>query len=382
MAVILHQLDYQFGGLYIISVVVWLYTIALLAVGVFLYLLRIFLYPRHVVSALRSSVTETSCLASISITFTSIIIMAAVVLVRQWGSSWGIVVYILWWINTAMAVGSVIWIPYVYVKIQPPGLEVVAPGVLLPLVLALTSAAGGGIICRYGALSDRLQIPVIIISYLEVGVGLPLAVTLSGVFVTRLFNKSFPDVEHVYEDMILCGPFGQGSFALRALGQVVSRGSFAGYDRGYDRGTFLTAEAAKPIAFASQLAGLLSWVMARSGGSLLLQVSSTLSSLKYGVIEVHNSLCRSGQSCFLGYVLKPFDMCRFLTFSLQKGCLYKCCGGARKYYGLSSLQGVVNRAITYFVHDYYRESYLHCQRFGFWKTAGPQTWLEKDTFSY
>ncbi|KAJ5982211.1 voltage-dependent anion channel [Penicillium sp. IBT 35674x] len=154
-----------------------------------------------------------------------------------------------------MAVGSVMWIPYVYVKVQPPGLEAVAPGVLLPLISALTSAAGGSIICRYGALSDRLQIPVIIVSYLEVGVGLPLAVTLSGVFVTRLFNKSFPGVEHVYEDMILCGPFGQGSFALQALGEEVLRGSFAGYDRG----TFLTAEASQPVAFASQFAGLLSW---------------------------------------------------------------------------------------------------------------------------
>lgn len=123
------------------------------------------------------------------------------------------------------------------------------------MISALTSAAGGGVICRYGALSDRLQIPVIIVSYLEVGVGLPPAVTLSGVFVTRLFNKSFPGVEHVYEDMILCGPFGQGSFALQALGQVVSRGSFAAYERG----TFLTAEAAEPVAFASQFAGLLSW---------------------------------------------------------------------------------------------------------------------------
>lgn len=45
VAVILHQLDYQFDGLSIISVVIWLYTIALLAVGVFLYLLWIFLYP-------------------------------------------------------------------------------------------------------------------------------------------------------------------------------------------------------------------------------------------------------------------------------------------------------------------------------------------------
>lgn len=37
--------------------------------------------------------------------------MAAVVLVRQWGSAWGIVVYVLWWINTAMGHGG--WIGYV-----------------------------------------------------------------------------------------------------------------------------------------------------------------------------------------------------------------------------------------------------------------------------
>jgi tellurite resistance protein TehA-like permease len=376
--VIIHQLDYQFDGLSIISVVVWLYTIALLAVGVFLYLLRIFLYPQHVVSALRTSVTETSCLASISITFTSIIIMAAVVLVRQWGSAWGIVVYVLWWINTAMAVGLVMWIPYVYVKVQPPGLEAVSPGVLLPLISALTSAAGGGIICRYGALSDRLQIPVIIVSYLEVGIGLPLAVTLSGVFVTRLFNKSFPSVEHVYEDMILCGPFGQGSFALQALGQVVSRGSFAGYGRG----TFLTAEAAKPVAFVSQFAGLLSWGYATFWW--VFAITSILHTF-FSQIRDHRStpFTMTAWAVVFPWVrVEPFNIRHFLTFSLQKGCLYECCGGTRKDYGLSSLQGVVDRAITYLVDGNHRESYLHCQRFDFWKTAGSQTWLEKGTFSY
>ncbi|OKO96925.1 Sulfite efflux pump SSU1 [Penicillium subrubescens] len=255
IAVILHQLDYQFRGLAIISVIVWIYTIALLMVGVLLYLLRIFIYPRHVARTLRTDIIETACLASISITSTSIIQMIALVLVRRWGPAWGIVAYILWWINTAMAVIAVMGIPYVFVKVQPPGVKEVTPCVLLPLIAALTSAAGGGVICRYGALSDRLQVPVIIVSYLEVGLGLALAMAFNHVFVTRLFDKSFPPLEQIYQDMILCGPFGQGSFALQILGQVVSRGSFAGYNRG----TFLTAEAAKPIGFASQFIGLLAW---------------------------------------------------------------------------------------------------------------------------
>ncbi|GES63281.1 malic acid transport protein [Aspergillus terreus] len=181
--------------------------------------------------------------------------MTVLVLVRQWGAAWGIVAYVLWWINTAMAVVVLMGIPYVFVRIQPPGVKAVLPGVLLPLITTLTSAAGGGVICRYGALSSRLQVPVIMVSFLEVGLGLALAVTLADTFMTRLFDKSFPSVDEIYQDMILCGPFGQGSFALQILGQAVSRDALAEYNRG----TFLTADAAKPIAFASELAGLLVW---------------------------------------------------------------------------------------------------------------------------
>ncbi|KAJ5433327.1 uncharacterized protein N7458_012483 [Penicillium daleae] len=233
ISLILHQLDYQFRGLAIISVIAWIYTIALLTAGVSLYLLRVLMYPRHVAHALRTSMIETACLASISITFTLIIQMIVLVLVRQWGSAWGIVAYVLWWINTAMAVISVMGIPYFFVKVQSPGVKAVTPCVLLPLIAAPTSAAGGGVICRYALSVTVYKFPSL------------LSLTL----------KSFPPLEQIYQDMILCGPFGQGSFALQALGQAVLRGSFAGYDQG----TFLTAEAAKPIAFTSQFAGLLAW---------------------------------------------------------------------------------------------------------------------------
>ena len=118
--------------------------------------------------------------------------MIVLVLVRQWGPAWGIVAYVLWWVNTTLAVIAVMGIPYVFVKVQPPGVKAVTPVVLLPLISTLTSAAGGGVICRYGALSDRLQVPVIIVSYLEVGLGIALAMAFNNVFVTRLFDRSFP----------------------------------------------------------------------------------------------------------------------------------------------------------------------------------------------
>jgi hypothetical protein len=54
---------------------------------------------------------------------------------------------------------------------------------------------------------------------------------------------------------VLCGPLGQGSFALQILGEAVARGSSASYDSG----VFLTGRAAGRVAFASEAAGLLAW---------------------------------------------------------------------------------------------------------------------------
>lgn len=255
IAVILYNLDYQFRGLEIISVIAWIYTIALLIVFSLVYLLRIYCYPRHVARVLRTSIIETSGLASISIAFTTIIQMTVLVLVPQWGPSFGHIAHVLWWINTAMAVIATIGIPYVYVKVQPPGIDAVPPVVLLPLIAALTSAAGAGVLCNFGSISERLQVPVIVVAYLEVGLGIPLALSFSNIFLARLFDKSFLNQPLVYQDMILCGPFGQGSFALVLLGKAVMDGSFAQYDRG----DFISSAAAIPIAYVSQFLGLLTW---------------------------------------------------------------------------------------------------------------------------
>jgi len=255
IAVILHQLDYQFRGLHIIADIFWVYTIALLVVMLVVYGIRIALYPKQVMTALSTNIIETACLSSISITFTVIIQMIALTLVRDWSSRWGMVAYVLWWINTAMSVAACIGLPYVFAKIQAPGVSAVPPGIVLPLIAALTSAAGGGIICRYGSLSDQQQVPVIIVSYLLIGMALPLTIAYDAVFLSRLFDKNFPTGQQTYQLMILCGPLGQASFAFQILGQVVQRGSFAEYGRG----VFLTKEAATPVAYASEFMGLITW---------------------------------------------------------------------------------------------------------------------------
>ncbi|KAH1312466.1 hypothetical protein KXW98_004169 [Aspergillus fumigatus] len=241
ISVILHQLHYQFGALRILAKIVWIYTIVLLAMTLFLYILRLIRYPREVCDELRHNLIETSCLASIVITYTTIVQMVAL----QYGSTHGVAigVYVLWWIAAFLSTLAVIGIPFVQLKVQPSSFERIPPAILLPVIAALTCAAGGGVICTSTALSPRLQVPVIIVAYLLVGAGISLALGFDAVILFQHFSDQQPSPQKVWQDMILCGPFGQGGFALQILGGAVQK-SFPAYARG----TLLRAQAAGPIA--------------------------------------------------------------------------------------------------------------------------------------
>ncbi|KAJ5514401.1 C4-dicarboxylate transporter/malic acid transport protein [Penicillium fimorum] len=251
IAVILYRLKYQFNGLKTLATIVWIYTIVQLGLFLILYLLRIFLHPRHVQHQLRNKTIETSCLCCISIAFTSILQMAAL----KYGDTSGLAIYILWWVNTGMAVLACLVIPFVHLKMQQSGKRHMQADTLMPFLAALTSAAGGGVICRVSRISPRLQVPAIIVSYLELGVGLALVAAFDTIILAQYFGRTFQTTDMVYQDMIMCGPCGQASVALQALGEAVQAGSFAAYDRGQ----LLTAKAADPFAFISHFIGLLIW---------------------------------------------------------------------------------------------------------------------------
>ncbi|KAJ5301059.1 uncharacterized protein N7443_006061 [Penicillium atrosanguineum] len=251
ICILLHRLDYQFEGLMTIAKIVWIYTIVLFVLFLTLYILRILVYPARVRNQLQVNIVEISCLACIPISYDSITQLA----VLQYGSRASLTLYVLWWIQTGLAVVACLGIPYVQLKLQPPGISHLPPTILLPFIAALTTAAGGGVLCGSDHISPRLQVPVIIISYLEIGAGLSLAAGLDTLILLQHFNGFTPTADTVYQDMIVCGPFGQGAFALQVLGEAVMKGSFAAYDRG----TFLTSKAAVPIGYTSQFLGLLTW---------------------------------------------------------------------------------------------------------------------------
>lgn len=255
VALVLHQLDYQFTGLGIISECVWILTIVLLCSMLFLYLARVALNAAHVAKLVQKDIMETACLASISIAFTTIIQMTALSLVDTWGRQWGTVVYVLWWINLVIAVTACTGILYVFVGMEACSVDLVPVAIRLPPIATLTVAAGGGVICLHGQLAPDLQVPVVIVSYLCLGAGLLLSLMCDAAFLVRLFDQSWPKGWKIYSIMIACGPYGQGSFAFQILGNVVKRGAFAGTEAT----KFIDPSAEHIVDVCSTLIGILLW---------------------------------------------------------------------------------------------------------------------------
>ncbi|KAL8645177.1 MAG: hypothetical protein Q9226_007416 [Calogaya cf. arnoldii] len=210
-------------------------------------------------------------LASPSITLGTIVNMVALVCAKAWGPSWGMVAYVLSWINVFFALVVAIGIPYTYFRRTPPGIDNLQPIVLLPAIAPLTAASACGIVSFYGKLSARLQVPMIITGYVLLGLGLADAVMLLGVYVARLMNGGFPNKSQLWMNYVTValnnclmkkcqfrnlGPLGQASAALQLLGTAASSPGHMPF-ASYNRGTFITASAGQILNTVGTLSGLL-----------------------------------------------------------------------------------------------------------------------------
>ncbi|KAL8704791.1 MAG: hypothetical protein Q9201_002062 [Fulgogasparrea decipioides] len=157
LATCLFQLDWQFRGSEIIATIMWVFTILVFAIFSLIYIAKICLFPKTVRKELTSNIMELCCLFSPVITFGVIINMVALVCAKAWGPSWGMVAYVLNWINIFLSFVAAVGIPYVYFRCCPPGVDSTPPGVILPAIAALTASSACGIVCFNGKLQARTQ---------------------------------------------------------------------------------------------------------------------------------------------------------------------------------------------------------------------------------
>lgn len=225
-SIVLFSLEYRFRGLDEISYAAWALTAICLALMLLAYALRLAMFPRHVLRLLGSDPAELTCMSSISIAFTSIVQMIALT-VGSSNRNWAIAAVSLWWLNMALALASVVFIPFSIPHLHTPGVASLMPNTQLPMVAAITLAAGGGMVSSTPHLDglEGLRASIILASYFSLALAVPIAMAYATMYLIRLVDGSAPAKGKIYQEMIFCGPWGQGSFALQSLGQSLLKNS-------------------------------------------------------------------------------------------------------------------------------------------------------------
>lgn len=126
--------------------------------------------------------------------------------------------------------------------------------ILIPAVGVSTAATTGGLIAGYSFdISARLAVPIIIVSFMMVGIGIIMSIFLYTYLLHAMFVDGWPAPEQIVSVWLFVGPMGQSAAAIQLLSSAASTyGRFGGYNKG----TFLTAQAAAALDVASILLAL------------------------------------------------------------------------------------------------------------------------------
>ena len=147
----------------------------------------------------------------------------------------------------------------------------VSPQLFLPIVAILTSATIGGIVVHFSPVTPRMAVPVIIVCYMFLGIGLFFTIVIHAHYLYHNFTRGFLDrTRQTASDVLMIGPLGQAAGGFVLLG-AAAQSQFAEYQRG----TFLQATAGSALAAASIMMALLllgfSFVLALTVFTFLLE---------------------------------------------------------------------------------------------------------------
>ncbi len=127
----------------------------------------------------------------------------------------------LWWFATALSLLTAIGVPFSMMTYQKHYFEGITAALLLPIVPPITAAATGSVIAEI-IMHDypTYAFTIMVVSYLVLGIGLPLALLILVLYFQRLLLFKSPPRDVIISVFLPLGPCGQGGEACLHLGRV------------------------------------------------------------------------------------------------------------------------------------------------------------------
>ncbi|CAO1638931.1 unnamed protein product [Sympodiomycopsis kandeliae] len=127
----------------------------------------------------------------------------------------------LWWFATGISLLTAIGIPFVVTTYQNHSFSSTTATLLLPIVPPITAAATGSVIAQALMMEyPTYAFTIVVVSYMVLGIGLPMALVILVLYFQRLLLFKQPPREVIISVFLPLGPCGQGGEALLHLGQV------------------------------------------------------------------------------------------------------------------------------------------------------------------
>lgn len=259
LGILIHQLPYQFRGAGVLSTIFFIADVVLFVLFTAIQIVRHILFTKAAIRQTCATMDELCFWGTLPIALVTIV--AQIGVSASTATSWsdsaqhGFTVFavVLWYIDVAIMLAMAFIVYYLMAKWKMAEKTPIPTGVFLPAVGTTTVALIGGIIVNYSFnMSSRLAVPVIILGYLLNGFGWWLATLVYPVFLSNLWSTGLLPPAKLPALMMLVGPPGQAGVALQVLGTASAK-----YFGGYDKGTFLQAEAGTGMFNASMMLALL-----------------------------------------------------------------------------------------------------------------------------
>lgn len=257
IAILMKQYEYQFPGLHVLSTIAFLVDFVLFIIFSVVFLLRFAWFPKQAFHELTHDLTDLGLMACWPVAWlTNVAFVSLNVSQAYWGGhAFTIVAYVMWWIGAAWISGTLLFVFIMLINQAAVSDRELPPTVIIPAVAVSTLATVGGLLSSFSAnISGRMAVPVIILSFCAVGVGLLMALFLYTLLLQRLFIKGWPPAAQITNMFLFVGPLGQCSAALQLLGSAANTYNRFGE---YNKGTFLTHTAAMPLDVSCILISLL-----------------------------------------------------------------------------------------------------------------------------
>lgn len=207
---LLQNLPYQFRGLNILTIIVYILTLVQFVFFTFVSIVRYILWPRKFVETLQSP-TQSLTLAMVPMALVTIINLTVYICAPAWGNWVLILAWVLWWIDTAMSLFVCFFVSFLLFTVHDFQLHTMTASWLLPAISAVVATSCGSIVANAMS-NDNLKLITVIVCYIMWGVSVPFSVITLVVYYERLIlHKLVPEVS-VASSMSPVGPMGQGGF--------------------------------------------------------------------------------------------------------------------------------------------------------------------------